>query len=56
MLSGRFLENLVEGGNSFDFATFASSVHFIILIASISIWAATRRIAGLDVMALLRVE
>ena len=56
MLSGRFLKNLIEGANPIDFATFASSVLLIILIASISIWAATRRIAGLDVMALLRAE
>ncbi len=56
MFSERFLENLIEGGKSIDFATFSSTVFFIILIASISIWAATRRIAGLDVMALLRAE
>ncbi len=56
LFAGRFLENLIEGGNSIDLATFASSALFIVLIASISIWRATRRIAGLDVMALLRTE
>ena len=56
LFTGRFLESLIEGGNSLDFATFACSALFIVLIASISIWRATRRIAGLDVMALLRAE
>ena len=56
VFSGRFLESLIEGGKSIEFTVLASSVLFIILIASISIWAATRRIAALDVMTLLRTE
>jgi ABC-type antimicrobial peptide transport system permease subunit len=56
LFTGRFLENLIEGGNSIDFATLASSALFIVLIASISIWRATRRISRLDVMSLLRTE
>ena len=56
MLTGRFLENLVDGAKSIDFATFTFSVLFIILIASASIWAATRRIAGLDITEILQIE
>lgn len=56
MLTGRFLESLVEGTNSTDLATFTLSVLFITLVASTSIWVATRRIAGLDIMEILRVE
>ncbi len=56
MLTGRFLESLVEGAKSIHFATFTFSVLFITLIASTSIWAATRRIAKLDIMEILRSE
>ncbi len=56
MLTGRFLESLVEGAKSIDLATFTFAVLFITLIASISIWTATRRIAALDIMDILRIE
>ena len=56
MLCGRFLENLIDGAKSVDLATSTLSVLFIALVASMSIWAATRRIAGLDIMAILRTE
>ncbi len=56
MLTGRFLGSLVEGAKSIDFATFTFSILFIFLIALTSIWAATRRIAGLDIMEILRIE
>ncbi len=56
MLSGRFLESLINGAKSVDLATSALSVLFIALIASTSIWAATRRIAGLDITTILRAE
>ena len=55
-LTGRFLQSLVEGAKSIDLVTFAFSVLFIVLIGSISIWTATRRIAGLDIMEILRTE
>ncbi|MDQ2844436.1 MAG: ABC transporter permease [Acidobacteriota bacterium] len=55
-LTGHFLESLVDGATSIDFATFTFSLFFIGLIASTSIWAATRRIARLDVMEILRTE
>jgi ABC-type antimicrobial peptide transport system permease subunit len=56
MLSGRLLERLIEGAKSFDPAMSALVVLLIALIASTSIWAATRRIAGLDIMTILRSE
>jgi ABC-type antimicrobial peptide transport system permease subunit len=56
MASGRFLESLINGAKSIDLTTSFASVLFIILIASTSIWAATRRIAGLDIMEVLRSE
>ena len=56
MLSGRFLERLIDGAKAVDLTTSTFSVLFIALVASASIWAATRRIAGLDIMTILRTE
>jgi ABC-type antimicrobial peptide transport system permease subunit len=56
MLSGRFLERLIDGAKAVDLTTSSFSVLFIALVASASIWAATRRIAGLDIMTILRTE
>jgi putative ABC transport system permease protein len=56
MLTGRFLESLVDGTKSIDLATLISSILFIALIASASIWAGTRRIAQLDILEILRIE
>jgi putative ABC transport system permease protein len=55
-LTGRFLESLMEGARSIDLATSAGLVLFLALVASTSIWAATRRIARLDIIAILRTE
>jgi putative ABC transport system permease protein len=55
-LTGGFLESLVEGARSVNLATSLGLVLFIALVASTGIWAATRRIAKLDVMAILRAE
>jgi predicted permease len=55
-LTGRFLESLMDGAKSIDIATSAGLVLFLALVASTSIWAATRRIARLDVLAILRTE
>ena len=55
-LAGRFLESLMDGAKTIDLATAAGLVMFLALIASTSIWAATRRIAGLDIMTVLRIE
>jgi predicted permease len=54
--TGRFLETLIEGAKSVDMATSAGLVLFLTLAASASIWSATRHIARLDVMAILRSE
>ena len=56
MFSGRFLERLMAGAKSVDLTTSTLTVLFIAAIASISIWAATRRIAGLEIMTILRTE
>jgi ABC-type antimicrobial peptide transport system permease subunit len=55
-LAGRALEKLIEGAGPVDPATAAASILFILATASASIWAATRRIARLDVIAILRAE
>ncbi len=56
MLTGRFLVSLVDGAKSVDLSTFILSILFITLIASASIWTATRRIARLDILEILRSE
>jgi putative ABC transport system permease protein len=55
-LTGRFLESLVNGAKPFDLATFTFSTLLLFLTAAASIWAATRRITGLDIMDILRFE
>ncbi|HEY1471710.1 MAG TPA: ABC transporter permease [Candidatus Acidoferrum sp.] len=55
-LTGRFLETLVDGAKPVDLAGSAGLVLFLALVASLSIWAATRRIATLDIMAILRAD
>jgi hypothetical protein len=56
VLIGRFLESLVEGAKSVDAATCAASVVFIAMIAAVGIWTATRTVARLDIMEILRTE
>ncbi len=56
ILVGRFLESLVEGAKSVDAAICAASVLFIALIAAAGIWAASRPVAKLDIMDILRTE
>jgi ABC-type antimicrobial peptide transport system permease subunit len=56
LLAGRFLERLVEGASSIDLATYAFAIAFISAVGALSIWTGTRRIAGMDVMEILRVE
>jgi ABC-type antimicrobial peptide transport system permease subunit len=55
-LTGRFLETLIDGAKSVDLLTSAGLVLFFALVASTSIWSATRRIASLDIVAILRSE
>jgi putative ABC transport system permease protein len=54
--SGRLLQSLVYGAKPIDFATFTFCVLFIASVTSMSIWAATSRIARLDLMVTLRNE
>jgi putative ABC transport system permease protein len=53
-LTGRFLETLIDGAISVDMIASVGLVMFLALIASVSIWAASRRIATLDIVAILR--
>ncbi len=55
-LSGRLLESLVDGAKPAGLATSASLVLLFAAVASASIWSATRRIATLDITAILRCE
>ncbi|HLJ47399.1 MAG TPA: ADOP family duplicated permease [Bryobacteraceae bacterium] len=56
ILSGRFLESLVEGAKPVNAATYAGTIVAIALIAAAGIWVATRPLARLDVMEILRTE
>jgi putative ABC transport system permease protein len=55
-LCGRLLKNLVEGANSLNPAAYLASVLFIAFIAALGIWIATRPIARLDIVEILRTE
>jgi putative ABC transport system permease protein len=53
---GRLLQNLVEGAQGANIPSFLSALVLICLLAALSTWTATRRIARLDVSEILRVE
>ncbi len=55
-LGGRFLEGLVEGAKPADATIYAGTIISIALIAAIGIWAATRPLARLDIVEILRTE
>jgi putative ABC transport system permease protein len=55
-LTSRFLASLMEGARPIGLAASSGVVFFFTLVASASIWSATRRIASLDIMAILRSE
>jgi putative ABC transport system permease protein len=55
-LSGHLLESMVGGAKPIGLATSAALVLLFALVASASIWSATRRIARLDITAILRSE
>jgi ABC-type antimicrobial peptide transport system permease subunit len=55
-LTGRFLESLIDGARPVGLATSFSLVLLFAMVASASIWSATRRIASLDIIAILRSE
>jgi putative ABC transport system permease protein len=56
VLSGRFLESLVEGARPADAMTYAGTVMSIASIAAAGIWVATRPLARLDIVEILRAE
>jgi ABC-type antimicrobial peptide transport system permease subunit len=55
-LTGRFLENLIYGARPIGWAASSGLVLLFALVASASIWSATRRIATLDIASILRSE
>ena len=55
-LSGRFLETLVDGAKPIGLGTSAGLILLLALVASISIWCASRRITRFDITAILRSE
>jgi ABC-type antimicrobial peptide transport system permease subunit len=56
ILSSRLLESIVEGAKSVNTATYAACVLFIAFVAALGIWLATRPIARLEIMEILRTE
>jgi predicted permease len=54
--TGRLLGSLIEGAKGFDVATFVLATISICVVAAASIWVATRHIAHIDVMDILRAE
>jgi hypothetical protein len=55
-LSGRLLENLISGARSLNFAAYAGCVLFIAATGAIGIWVASRPIARIEVIEVLRNE
>jgi ABC-type antimicrobial peptide transport system permease subunit len=55
-LTGRFLQSLMDGAQPIGLAMSAGLVLLFALLASASIWSATRRIARLNITAILRSE
>ena len=55
-ISGRVLESLVEGAKGVPAIFYAGSLVFIVAIAAAAIWVATRPVARLNVMDILRSE
>ena len=55
-LTGRFLESLIDGAKPIGVARSVGLVLLFALVASASIWSATRRIARLDITSILRSE
>jgi ABC-type antimicrobial peptide transport system permease subunit len=56
VITGRFLESLVDGAKPANATTYAVSVISIALIAAAGIWVATRPVARLDIVEILRAE
>ena len=56
VFSGRLLESLVDGAKSVDATAYGASFFFIASIAAAGTWVATRPIARLDIVEVLRAE
>jgi putative ABC transport system permease protein len=56
VLAGRFLQDLVDGATAADALTCATCAMSIVLVATAGTWVATRPIARLDIMEVLRAE
>ena len=56
LLSGKLLESLVEGAKLVNGTACVAEILFIVVVAAAAIWAATRPIARLDVMQIIRTE
>jgi predicted permease len=56
VFAGRFLESLVEGAKPADAMTYTGTIFSVVLIAAVAIWAATRPLARLDIVEILRAE
>jgi predicted permease len=55
-LSGRLLESLIDGAKPIGVGSSAGLILLLALVASTSIWSASRRIARFDITAILRSE
>jgi predicted permease len=55
-LSGRFLQTLIDGAKPIGMGTSAGLILLLTLVASTSMWSASRRITRLDISAILRAE
>jgi hypothetical protein len=55
-LPGRILESLIQGAKPIGITLSSGLLLLFVLIASVSIWSATRRISTLDVISVLRSE
>jgi putative ABC transport system permease protein len=56
VLCGKFLERLVDGAKPANTASYTGTILSIALIAAAGIWVATRPLARLDIMGVLRTE
>ncbi|HEX4228745.1 MAG TPA: ABC transporter permease [Bryobacteraceae bacterium] len=54
--TGKLLSGLIEGAKAIDVATYVLATISICLVAGVSIWVATRHIANMDVVEILRAE
>ncbi len=56
MLSGRFIESLIDGAKPISIPECVSAALLIGATAAAAVWSATRRVARLDIMEVLRTE